>query len=437
MPDETLNENLKLRSEEVQEILTNPPAWIVRWGITLIFLFTLIILILSFIIRYPDFVSAKVIVTTERPTERIVSRYSGALEELYVSNGDTVASGQRLAVIRNTAHPDDVFRLKQIMDTLQYDPEGFSFPIERISKFLLGDIGTAYIAFEKSYVDFHLLKDLEPYSNRIAGNRISLSEIKSRLSDQIIQRGILEKELELEQTDFNRHKNLYEKGVISQQEFEAKQSELLQMEKNISAMAISISQMREAIASASQTLKESRIDQQEDNARLTTNLFQTYNALKKAIRDWEYTYLLSASIEGKTSFQEFWGENQFVNSGEVVFTVLPVDIDTLVGKLVLPAQNAGKVAIGQKVLVKVDNFPYQQYGMLVGKVRNISVSPDKEGNYFVYISLPNGTTTSYQRKLNFDQELLGNAEIITEDLSVAERVFYKFKELFAYNQVGK
>ena len=102
------------------------------------------------------------------------------------------------------------------------------------------------------------------------------------------------------------------------------------------------------------------------------------------------------------------------------------------GKLVLPSQNAGKVTTGQKVLVKLDNYPYQQYGMLVGKVENMSVSPDTEGNYFVYISLPEGAKTSYGNNLGFDQELLGNAEIITEDLSVAERIFYKFKDLFKY-----
>ncbi|WP_026808946.1 HlyD family secretion protein [Arenibacter latericius] len=432
MPENRSFDKLELRSEEVQEILSNPPVWIVRWGITLIFAFTCLILMLTFIIRYPDFVTAKVLVTTERPTERIVARQSGALEKLYVENGDTVGPDQRLAVIRNTAIIDDVYRLKHILDTVHYDPNGFFFPIEAVSQSMLGDIGTAYINFEKSYLDFHLLKDLDPYTNRLEGDRTSLEEIKTRIKDQIVQKRLLEKELKLAQIDFERHRILFEKGVISQQEYEAKQAELLRMEKNTSTMAITISQMREAVSSADQTLRGTRINQQEEDARLLANLFQSYNVLKKELRDWEYTYVLSSSITGRVSFQEFWGENQFVNTGEVVFTVLPVDRETLVGKLVLPSQNAGKVTIGQKVLVKLDNFPYQQYGMLVGKVKNISVSPDKEGNYFVYIHLPEGTKTSYKNDLPFDQELIGNAEIITEDLSVAERIFYKFRDIFKY-----
>ncbi|WP_421811594.1 HlyD family secretion protein [Flagellimonas sp.] len=425
-------DNIELRSEEVQEILTKPPAWIVRWGITLIFLFTLIILVLAFMIRYPDFVTAKVIVSTEQPTERIVARFSGSLDDIYISNGDTVRVGQKLAVIRNTANINDVYYLKSIVDTLSIRSENFEFPLDTVSKLQLGDIESAYIGFEKNYVDFQLMEDLDPYLNELDGTRQSLVEIKSRIKNQIDQRLLLEQEYALKEVDFDRHQQLYEKGVISQQEYESKKLELLQMDKNISAMAISISQLREARASTDQNLRTTKINEQEDGMRLLRNLSQSLNTLKMAIRQWEYDYVLMSSTEGIVGFHEFWGENQFIDSGEMVFSILPMDTSELIGKLVLPSKNAGKVVPGQKVLVKLDNFPYQQHGMLVGRVENISVSPDNEGNYFVYISLPEGTSTSYNQKLPFEQELLGNAEIITENLSVAERLFYKFKELFQY-----
>ncbi len=88
--------------------------------------------------------------------------------------------------------------------------------------------------------------------------------------------------------------------------------------------------------------------------------------------------------------------------------------------------------MGQKVLIKLDNFPYQQFGMLIGAVENISISPDTQGNYVVYISVRDGLKTSYNQKIEFRQEMLGTAEIITEDLSLAERLFYKVKNIFTY-----
>ncbi|WP_303317162.1 HlyD family efflux transporter periplasmic adaptor subunit [Flavivirga abyssicola] len=433
MPDKVEQSELSLRSEEVQEILSNPPIWIVRWGITLIFMFTCIILILSVIIKYPDFVTAKVLVTTKMPTEKVVSRSSGQLDEIFIKNRDTVKVNQKLAIIKNIANYKDVYKLKSIIDTIPLIIESFTFPFEETTYLVLGDIESAYINFEKSYSDYFLLKDLDPYTNQLKGNRTSLKEIQERLRSQIIQKDLLEQEFKLKETQYKRQKHLYEKGIISKQNYELKELEFIQMQKNISSMAISISQMREAIGSANQNLKKTHIDEKEQNTKLLRNMIQSYSLLKDAIRSWEYNYVLSSSIEGVVSFQEYWGSNQFVPNGSIVFSVLPVDTTNLVGKLVIPAQNSGKVSIGQKVFIKLDNYPYQQYGMLIGKVTDFSISPDKEGNYTVYISLPDGTKTSYNKTFKFTQELLGNAEIVTEDLSVAERLFYQFREVLTYN----
>lgn len=425
--------NLHLRSEEVQEILTNPPAWIVQWGITIIFIITCAVIFLAFLVHYPDFVSAKVIVTTKQPTERIVASYSGPLVDIYIENGDTVNSGQRLAAFRNTARIQDVFELQHILGTIKFNANGFYFPINSTSDLVLGDVESAYIAFEKSYINYDLSRKLQPYTGQLLNNRNSLEEILNRQDDQIEQKRLFEQELKLKKAEFERNKKLFDKGVISQQEYENKEMEYIQMQRNIGNMAISISQLREAISSASQTLKSTNVRRQEEAIQLLTNVSQSYNTLQKAVRDWELQYVLSSSTQGTVSFHAFWGINQFINSGEIVFSILPLDTSVLIGKMTISSQNSGKVTVGQKVLVKLDNFPYQQYGMLLGKVKSISIAPDKEGNYFVYISLPNGAMTSYKNKLPFDQELIGSADIITEDLSVAERIFYKFREVLNYN----
>lgn len=429
MTEHKRKEPLNLRSEDVQEILSNPPIWIIRWGITLVFVFTVLIFSLSFLIRYPDFVPAKVVVTTEQPTERVIAKYSAPLDKIWISNKDTVRMGQPLALLRNGAVAKHINILKDHIESISFEVNGFTFPIESTAQLNFGDVETAYANFERSYVNYVLLKDLNPYENQILSNTKSLSEIQLRLVDLIKKKELIEQEYELKQSEFSRYRQLYERGVVSEQEFELKELEFIQIQKNINDMSISISQMREAISSANQTIRSTKISSQEDNTRFVNNMAQSYNSLKKAIRDWEDTYLLRSSIDGVVSFQEYWGVNQYVNSGDHVFSILPLDTQNLVGKLSLPAQNAGKVTVDQKVLVKLDNFPYQQYGALVGKVKNISISPDQEGNYVIYISLPEGVKTSYGKNLGFSQELLGNAEIITEDLSVAQRLFHSFNDL--------
>ena len=56
MKDEGMN--IELRSEEVQEVMGQIPAWIVRWGITLLFLVVVALLVGSCFFKYPDVITA-------------------------------------------------------------------------------------------------------------------------------------------------------------------------------------------------------------------------------------------------------------------------------------------------------------------------------------------------------------------------------------------
>jgi hypothetical protein len=111
-----------------------------------------------------------------------------------------------------------------------------------------------------------------------------------------------------------------------------------------------------------------------------------------------------------------------------LFALLPTSIK-LIARAELPVLGSGKVKVGQAVNIRLSNYPFEQFGMLQGKIESISEVPDKE-NYTVAISLTRGMTTTYNKKLNFTPQLMGETEIITEDLRVLERVFYQFRKLF-------
>lgn len=56
--------DIEIRSEEVQEILGTPPAWLTRWG-TLVAFFTFVVLLwTAYWIRYPDYVEGEIKVTS-------------------------------------------------------------------------------------------------------------------------------------------------------------------------------------------------------------------------------------------------------------------------------------------------------------------------------------------------------------------------------------
>ena len=66
--------NLELRSENVQDILTTPPHWMIRWGNTLIFIILVMVLIMSYFIKYPEFIPAPILVTSQNSPEKLEAR---------------------------------------------------------------------------------------------------------------------------------------------------------------------------------------------------------------------------------------------------------------------------------------------------------------------------------------------------------------------------
>ena len=163
---------------------------------------------------------------------------------------------------------------------------------------------------------------------------------------------------------------------------------------------------------------------------LLKGVIQSFNQLKKAIRDWEYRYVLQSNIEGKVSFLNVWNTNQTVNQGDLVFTIIPKESSSFVAKLKTPVQNSGKIKTGQGVNIKLLNYPDSEFGVLQGHIKNISLIPNNEGLYVIDVELPKKLITSHKKEIEFRQEMQGIAEIITEDLRLIERFFYQLKDVF-------
>ena len=113
-----------------------------------------------------------------------------------------------------------------------------------------------------------------------------------------------------------------------------------------------------------------------------------------------------------------------------MFAIIPSTEKGYIGKVRAVAQNSGKLKIGQKVNIRLANYPDREFGVIEGKLKTISLTPDKEGNLLLDIELPNGLQTSYNKQINFQQEMTGTADIITEDLRLLERLLYQFRDIF-------
>lgn len=415
METKDILDDIELRSESVQDILTEPPHWMFRWGNTIIFLILILVLIMSYIIKYPEFIPAPILVTSQNPPEKIEARSSSKIEKIFIKDHQKVKKGDVLFVLQSTANYSDVLELKKFVDSLSPN-DLLSFPLNKASHFKLGELQGDYNNFSKAFQDESLFSRLQPYAPESLAANQSLSESKGRIANLQLQKKLELTKYELTKKNYQRSQELYNQGVIAAMEMENEKIKYLQAQQNLENINISISQMQESVSNLNKTKSGTSINSEKDKINYSSQTLQLFEQLRKSLKQWEQSYLITSSTNGVASFQQFFGENQFVKTGDPIVSILPDHTEQLVGRMSVPAANTGKIVSGEKVLIKLDNYRFQEYGIVEGKVQNISLIPDDKGYYYVDVILPKGLKTSYNKTLKFDKELRGNGEIVTEDL---------------------
>lgn len=420
----------ELRSEEVQDILDKVPNWMIRWGTVVIFSIIIMLFFVSWFIKYPDAVRSEIVITTNIPPEKIVSKSSGRIEAILAGDKTKVAKNSTLAIIENTASFKDVFLLKSLLEHYDINNSKKKFPFALLKNTQLGEIESAYAVFQKNCQAQELNQNLHPFEIEVRAQISQKNQLKDRLEILQQQKTINESELELQNNEITRFEALFSKGIISVQEMEAKKLWLLQAQKSYRSLLTSISQIRSSLIDNTKSSRNSQVNSTREEVDLNRGMAQSFHQLKKAIRDWELAYTLRSSVSGTITFLQVWNENQTINAGDNVFSVIPDAKSSFVGKIRAPALNSGKIKVGQRVNIHLANYPDREFGVLKGELQNIALIPDKDGNLLLDVALSNGLQTSFKKQIIFQQEMKGEAEIITEDLRLLERILYQFKSIF-------
>ena len=426
---EELQDDLKIYSEEVRDVLSAPPKAIFKWGNTILLVFILLLLFLSWFIKYPDIIRAEVTITTQFPPEKLVAKSSGRISKLFIENQKEIKENTPIAIIENAANYETVFLLKAITDTLK-QKETFYFPIEKYDFSELGTIETAFTNFKNNYINYRQYLDYKPHQIEKNSQSIESNQQYNRISILQQQISIATKELQLKKKELGRFEILFKKGIISAQEWESKQFDYLQQEKNQQALKTQLSQLKSSLNDLSRNMQNTNVNELKDNVVLLQNTIQAFNQLKKEIADWDLNFVLRSSINGKVSYFQVWSENQVVSIGEELFSVIPKSSSNCIAKLRVAALNSGKIKSNQDVVIRLANYPDREFGILKGKLSTISLIPTKEGILLLDAKLPNGLQTSYKKQINFQQEMTGTADIVTEDLRLLERLLYQFRDVF-------
>lgn len=421
--EKTNHKNIELRSDEVQEIMNDIPSWILRWGITILFIIIVIVATGTWFIKYPDVIQAEVVINSFEPPISAVARTSGKIDSIYVRNGAIVTQDQLLAVIQNTASYAEIRYLKLAIDRW----EKSRMDITRVQSLFrpdlaVGTVQQAYASFLTGLTNYLSDKEIDYYTTKLGYQQQALIDKENYLEHLQQQHILVEEQFGVSKNIFNRDSILFVQEIITGNDYDVSRNNYLQHKQSILSSLAAMKQYTMQINSQKEALFDLRQKITETEAMRKLELDNSFQALKIAMQSWEENYLIKTPISGTVNFMGIWNKNRHVTSGEEVFVITPNNQDKPTAKAKLPVQGAGKVKEGQSVNVHIFNFPYQEFGYLNGIVTSVSNTPTKDGFYVVDIRFPNGIVTNYNITLPISQQMHGTADIITNNIRLFDRI---------------
>ena len=417
-------------SPAIQEIIGWSPPWVLRSGATALAGCAVVMLFIGWLVRYPDTVTGQITVTGTHPAAPVVARQSGHLAQLCVKEGVRVEKGALLAVIDSPADATRILRIREELDRLRpflADPAEFA-TLDLTNESRLGPVQPAYADFQTAYRAYQLLL-VDEYAAKtltvLQSQRDRKQEEVDLMKSQVAS---MKRDLDLAGQAFERMKKLKARDTISTAEMQSEERRWLAQQREHSTVVKALSSEEIALSEYERQIRDLTHKRTEDLRLARTTLAEALKKGLAAIEAFESDYVLRAPVSGTVAFYDFWSDQQFVTAGKDVFVIAP-DTTALLGRIPLKGSGLGKVKAGQTVRIKLDDFPYKEFGLATGQVQGISLVA-QQGQQLVSVSLPYPLRTHLGKSLAFKQEMTGEAQIVTEDRRLLGRVFDELRRAF-------
>jgi len=415
-------------SEEIQEIITAVPSWILRRGVTVIFGIILSIIVMSAFIQYPDIVKTNLRINSLNAPKPVYAKQTGKIVALLKKEGVMIKQNEALAFMESTAAHKDVLKLHDILKQLNSTVISSGISLSMPLNLNLGELQSAYEIFYQQYLQYISTQKGGYYISRKMYLQKDLGEI-NKLKEQIIaQQGIQEKEYANVEQEYLAYKKLYQKGVISVSEFK-------QQENKYFSAKYPIQQSQTAILNnnSDYATKQKEILELENTIQVEKVKFM--QALGNMITEtdaWLNKYVLSAPVSGTLGYAGIVQENQTVNSNQELFVINPANTNFF-GEIQIPQYNMGKIRQGQRTLVKMKSFPFEQYGLIRGKISYISDVAFKDSVFIAKITFEQFENKDPHHKILLKNGMQADAEIITENSSLLQRFLRNITKILNSN----
>ena len=412
----------------VPPLSKNLPKSLLRIGVFIISLCFGILFFLSWLLEYNDTVNGSIIITTLNKPIDIYTKAAGEIF-FFIKDNQLVQKNENIAVIKNNADYKDIQYVKALVKKYPSTPN-----IEKLAQVLLtkapllklGDLQNDLIQLLNNYKELLLFRNTDRKTELIALKKEQIIDLQQQIQLFKQRDLLLQKDLSFTQKEIKVKKLLFEDKVISEREFDNTQ------QKQFSKQYNSISNLT-AINEAKLKIKvlEEKIIELEKEATIAPlqkikALAQSFELLNAQILIWEKRYVLTAPISGLCIFSNYLQNHDFIDKEIKLATIIPATNNNHLGILSLSVKGSGKIKIGQIVNIQLNDFPPSEFGIIKGKITSITPIYDK-GITHIQVAFPNGLKSTYGQQLSFRQRMEGKAEVITNKMSLFQRLMNQIK----------
>lgn len=432
-------EEQALRSFVVNDIINKPPHWLLRWGVTSVFIVIILVLLASWFVRYPDIISGMATVKAENPVVLKSSLVNGRLNKLFVVDGQKVQKGDALLSFENPMSAAEYSYLQSFL--IQFD--SISSKLDLAQNLILdidtnrnfGLLQASFNRLSSAYLAIQELNSRSIDSKRLLNLKEQISNYQNLVSIAETQVRIARNELRNAEQRHQADKKLFKEGVYSKVDFMDMESAYRGKLSALENAKQTKVQYKVTTADYKRQLSELEYELQKERRELLIELNQALATLKSEMTNWEQSNIILANTDGTINYLVDLFEGRTVLAGEPLLAIIPEDQQYYVSAFI-PPSNYGKVQIGQEANLKLDNYNWQEFGILKGKVKTVSELPTEEG-YRVVVEVLNYPEAKAAHKLKLRPEMNGMLEIKTNDLRLIERFFHNLKKIFERKPIKK
>ncbi len=404
---------------------------LLRIGIAICVFCIGIFVFIAWLLEYKDTTTGPITITTTAVPLELFAKETGQLK-LLKKNNALVSKGDFIGYIENTTNLENGLHLLDQLNELSVESsiQQFTFFLKTLDKMELGDISPSVVNFSNQIKEYHLyiktdrhqeITDKKKHQINLHRNYIQLINKKIKLH---------KKNTAIAKEQFLIDQQLFEEHILSKRQLDnAKRSinkeeiegRLVDFQSTISDSEITITRLEEHII-------ETKATHEKEKLLLHKKIVNQFQLLESEVKNWKEKYLIEANVSGKLVYSDYLTDYSFIKKDSRIMTISPVANLEYLGLLKLPKKGISKVRPGQTVQIRVDNYPFSEFGILEGKVGAVASIPN-DNKYSVQVNFPNNLHSTYKIDFEFQQLMSGQADVITSKLSLWQRIYNQFKSI--------